>query len=94
MDLGKQAWLLRDVHQYILRPHHIEGGRGKGHVQGIPLPEGGPIVQADPGRQHVRGPTECFREIEADDPASKLGGEGAGWPPNPTADIQHVHAFA
>ena len=49
MHLGKQARLVLDVHQHILRPHHIEGGRRKGHVEGIALPEGDPVVQPDAG---------------------------------------------
>ena len=53
MHLGKKARLVLDVHEHILRPHHIKGGLRKGQVQGIALPEGHPVVQPGPGREHL-----------------------------------------
>ena len=62
-DLGKKRQLVGDIHQHVLRPHHIERMLREEQRCGTALDEVADVGHAQARRQHLRGAHELSGQI-------------------------------
>ncbi len=92
-DLGKELFLILDVHDRVLGPRRVKVPILEGQVRHVPLPEGHHLAQAHPFGQHRRAPAVLLNEVDPTYPAPELGRQRPGGSPHPAAEVKNLHPF-
>ncbi len=75
----------------MLRPAHVEGGVGVGHLERAAVSEGDAVVQARLGGEYFSGSAELLGDIEHLHRAAEFARKDARRAAQSAADVEHQH---